>query len=128
MITLSVSIDVPSLEEGIRFYADAFGLTKVSEPYPGVVILRAGESELLLLQKLPGSAPSQLTDDRRHYHRHWTPIHIDFHVDDFRSSLEKAVAAGAKQEQLLATPGRPSVAFCSDPFGHGFCIIERGRR
>ena len=42
MITLSVSIDVPSLEEGIRFYADAFGLTKVSEPYPGVVILRAG--------------------------------------------------------------------------------------
>lgn len=20
---------------------------------------------------------------------------------------------------------RPSVAFCSDPFGHGFCVLER---
>lgn len=128
MITASVSVDVPSLEEGIRFYADALGYSKVSEPYPGVVVLRAGESEILLLQKASGSAPSQFTHDRRHYNRHWTPIHIDFHVDDFKSSLEKAIAAGAKQEQLFENPGRSSVAFCSDPFGHGFCLIESRKR
>ena len=128
MITASVSVDVPSLEAGIRFYADAFGYSKVSEPYPGVVVLRAGESEILLLKKASGSAPFQLTDERRHYNRHRTPIHIDFHVDDSKSSLEKAIAAGAKQEQLFEKPGQPSAAFCSDPFGHGFCLIERRER
>jgi hypothetical protein len=37
----------------------------------------------------------------------------------------KDVAAGAKQEQLFENPEHGSAAFCSDPFGHGFCLIER---
>lgn len=124
-ISVSVSIDVPRLDEGFRFYSEAFGFSKVSEPYPGVLVLRAGEAELLLLEKADGSAPSRHTNEKRHYGRHWTPVHIDFHVDDFNATLATALAAGAKQEQLFETPGRPSVAFCSDPFGHGFCLIER---
>lgn len=124
-ISVSVSVDVPSLEEGVRFYAEAFGFNKVSEPVPGVVVLRAGASEICLLEKKPGSSPAPGIREGRHYGRHWTPVHMDFHVDDLRSTLAKAVEAGARQEQLFAGPGHPAVAFCSDPFGHGFCLIER---
>jgi catechol 2,3-dioxygenase-like lactoylglutathione lyase family enzyme len=128
VISVSVSVDVPSLDEGLRFYSEAFGFSKVSEPYPGLLVLRAGESELLLLERVAGSSPSPHTGEKRHYHRHWTPVHIDFHVDNFNVALASALAAGAKEEQLFETPGRPSVAFCSDPFGHGFCLIERAKK
>jgi catechol 2,3-dioxygenase-like lactoylglutathione lyase family enzyme len=125
MISVSVSIDVPTLEEGLRFYGEAFGFVRAGELYPGVLALRAGSAELLLLAKTPGSSPSPHTSETRHYGRHWTPVHLDFHVDDFHATLTKVLAAGARQERLFESPGRPAVAFCSDPFGHGFCLIER---
>ena len=39
MISVSVSIDVPSLADGIRFYSEAFGFSKKAEPVPGVVVV-----------------------------------------------------------------------------------------
>ena len=125
MIFVSVSVDVPNLAEGVRFYSEAFGFSKVAEPIPGLAVLRAGSSEICILEKAPGSAPSAHTTERRHYQRHWTPVHMDLHVDDFKASLAKAIAAGAKQEQIFDNARHPAVAFCSDPFGHGFCLIER---
>jgi predicted enzyme related to lactoylglutathione lyase len=124
MISVSVSVDVPSLEEGIRFYGEAFGFERVSEPYPGVAVIRTEGAQLLLLAKAAGSMPCRTTGATRHYDRHWTPVHIDFHVDEFKAALKRAISAGAIQEQLFEVQNRPSVAFCSDPFGHGFCLIE----
>mgnify|MGYP000100095840 CR=1 FL=1 len=125
MISVSVSVDVPNLADGVRFYTSAFGFSKIAEPIPGVVVLRAGTSEICLLEKAAGSSPSICTQEKRHYERHWTPVHMDFHVDDLKPALTKALDAGAKQEHLFENPGYPSVAMCSDPFGHGFCLIER---
>ena len=125
MISVSVSVDVPNLSDGVRFYTNAFGFSKVSEPIPGLAVLRAGTSEICLLEKAPGSIPSSDTKEARHYGRHWTPVHMDLHVDNLKSALAKAIEAGAKQEQLFENPEHGSVAFCSDPFGHGFCLIER---
>jgi catechol 2,3-dioxygenase-like lactoylglutathione lyase family enzyme len=128
MVTVSVSVDVPSIEEGLRFYGAVFGFTKLAEPYPGVAVLGTGTSKLLLLEKGAGTCPCPAPGAERRYDRHWTPVHIDFHVDDFQSVLDKAIAAGAKQEQLHARPGFPGVAFFSDPFGHGFCVIENRKK
>jgi len=128
MISVSVSVDVPNLADGVRFYTNAFGFSKSSEPVPGVVVLRAGTAEICLLEKAPGSIPSRNTQETRHYQRHWTPVHLDFHVDNLKSALAKALEAGAKQEQLFENPEHGSVAFCSDPFGHGFCLIERRKK
>jgi predicted enzyme related to lactoylglutathione lyase len=128
MISVSVSVDVPDMADGIRFYSNAFGFSKSAEPFPGVVVLRSGEAQILLLEKAAGTKPSPHTQETRHYERHWTPVHIDFHVDDFKGALAKALAAGAKQEQLYENAKHGSVAFCSDPFGHGFCLIERKKR
>ena len=128
MISESVCVDVPSLTDGVRFYSEAFGFSKSSEPVPGVVVLRAGTCEICLLEKAPGSKPSSYTEETRHYQRHWTPVHIDFHVDNLKSALATALKAGVKREQLFENPDHGSVAFCADPFGHGFCLIERRKK
>jgi len=128
MLSISVSIDVPDLAAGIRFYVEAFGFTKLAEPVPGVAVLRAGQTEICLLEKRPGSKPSPDTQDTRRYERHWTPVHLDVHVDDLNAALAKAIAAGAKQEQLFENPEHGSAAFCSDPFGHGFCLMQRKKQ
>jgi predicted enzyme related to lactoylglutathione lyase len=127
MATVSISVDVPNLADGVQFDVSAFGFSKVSAPAPGVVVLHAGNTEICLLEKRAGSGPSSQTQETRRYERHWTPVHLDIHVDDLRTALAKALAAGALQEQLFENTEHGSAAFCSDPFGHGFCLIERKR-
>lgn len=123
--TVSVSIDVASLAQGIAFYCAAFGFAEKSRPVAGVAVLSGLGIELCLLEKAPGSKPAPATEDRRKYERHWTPVHLDFHVDDLRAALARVEALGAKREQLFENPEHGSAAFCSDPFGHGFCLLER---
>jgi len=125
MVSLSVSIDVPDLAKGIRFYEDAFGFSKVSEPYPGVAVLSAGSGTVTLLEKREHTKPSPNARDVRHYDRHWTPVHLDIQVDDLGAALDKALKAGAIKEQVFENPQHGSAAFCADPFGHGFCLLER---
>jgi predicted enzyme related to lactoylglutathione lyase len=123
-ISVSISIDVPNLAEAIRFYTTAFGFTESSAPVPGVVVLRAGGTNICLLEKRAGTRASTGTEETRRYERHWTPVHLDIHVDDFASALARALDAGAKKEQLFENAKHGSAAFCSDPFGHGFCLIQ----
>jgi predicted enzyme related to lactoylglutathione lyase len=125
MISASVSIDVPDLQKGIEFYSAAFGFSAVAQPYPGVTVLRAGQMTICLLEKPPGSKPSPNTLDSREYRRHWTPVHLDFHVQNLNEAIDKAVSAGAVVEQRFENPKHGGAAFCSDPFGHGFCLIQR---
>lgn len=124
MISIEICIDVPDLARGVRFYEDAFGFSKVSEPYPGVAVVRAGAEALTLLEKREGTKPSAATADVRRYERHWTPVHIDFHVDDLKVALERVVCAGAIMEQVFESAKHSSIAFCADPFGNGFCLLE----
>jgi predicted enzyme related to lactoylglutathione lyase len=127
MASVSISIDVPDLAEAIRFYTSAFGFTRCAAPVPGVVVLRAGNTDICLLEKGAGSKASTHTKETRRYERHWTPVHLDIHVDDLKSALAQAMDAGAKKEQLFENAEHGSAAFCSDPFGHGFCLIQKKR-
>ena len=127
-ITISAGIDVPTLAEGIASYCAALGLSKKSEPAPGVVVLHGLNVEPCVLEKPPGSKPSPNTIDRRKFERHWTPVHLDFHVDDLDAALQRVEALGAKREQVFEHAGHGSAAFCGDPFGHGFCLLQRARK
>ena len=60
----------------------------------------------------------------RRYERHWTPVHLDFHVDNVQAALDKAMKAGATKEFFLQNPDHGAAAFCADPFGNGFCLLE----
>lgn len=119
----SVSVDVPNLEEGLRFYRDAFRLTEIARAIATYAILKCGAAQIGIMEKPAGTKPAMGSDDIRRYERHWTPVHIDFHVDSFEAALARALSAGAKCEQKFDVPGRPPIAFCSDPFGNGFCIV-----
>jgi predicted enzyme related to lactoylglutathione lyase len=124
-ITASMSIDVPNLAQGVAFYCAAFGFSKKSEPGPGVAVLHGLNVDVCLLERPAGSEPSPNTSDRRRYERHWTPVHLDFNVDDLHLALQRVEALGAKREQVFENPEYGSAAFCSDPFGNGFCLLER---
>jgi predicted enzyme related to lactoylglutathione lyase len=128
MLEIEICVDVPDLARGIRFYADAFGFSTVSEPYPGVAVLAASAVKITLLEKRARTKASPNTEDVRRYERHWTPVHLDFHVDDFKAALDKAMKAGATKEQFFENPDHGAAAFCADPFGNGFCLLERKAR
>jgi predicted enzyme related to lactoylglutathione lyase len=123
IMKVGISVDVPSIDEGLKFFREAFGFVEFSRPHPGYAMLSAGEAIIGLLAKPAGSSPAEGSSDVRRYERHWTPVHIDFRVEEFEASLTKALQAGAKSEQVHRVCGYPPVAFCSDPFGHGFCIV-----
>jgi catechol 2,3-dioxygenase-like lactoylglutathione lyase family enzyme len=121
----TVTIDVPSLEDGLKFYRDALGLVEVARPIATYAVLKCGSSQIGLIEKQAGTKPAKGADDLRRYERHWTPVHIDFHVDDVEIVLAKALSAGALCEQQFHGGEHPPIAFCSDPFGNGFCIIGK---
>lgn len=117
------SIDVPSLDDGTQFYSQALGFAEVARPVESYAVLACGDAKIGLLEKAVGTRPAEGSDDVRRYERHWTPVHLDFHVEDFDATLDKVIAAGAKCEQKFTGGDHPPAAFLSDPFGNGFCLI-----
>jgi Glyoxalase-like domain len=56
--------------------------------------------------------------------RIWTPVHLDFVVEEIESAVQGALAAGAQLEAAISTAKWGKLALMADPFGHGFCFIE----
>jgi predicted enzyme related to lactoylglutathione lyase len=118
------NIDVDDLEEAVRFYEAAFKL-KVGRRFgaSGVEML-GGPAPIYLLLKAAGTAASSAAAQVRRYDRHWTPVHLDFVVEDIESAVQGALAAGARLEAAISTTGWGKLALMADPFGHGFCFVE----
>jgi len=120
--SVHVSIDVPDLEAGLRFYLEVFGFIETARPFPTMAIIDANNVDVCMHEKAGGSKSSAL-GGKRHYERHWTPVHLDLHVPDFDAVLDKLQIAGGAIENEFRAQGPKPVAFCSDPFGNGFCVI-----
>lgn len=119
-----INIDVNDLEKGIQFYTEAFDL-KVGRRFDhGFVELLGFPSPIYLLLNEAGTAPSKFSKDQRRYDRHWTPVHLDIVVDSIEDTLQKAKGAGAKIENEIRERPYGKIAMGSDPFGHGFCVIQ----
>jgi predicted enzyme related to lactoylglutathione lyase len=82
-----------------------------------------GPTPLYLLQSDAGSAATD-KGDVRDFECHWTPLHLDWVVEDINVALSRAVAAGAVIEQPVSEPRWGRLAVLADPFGHGFCLIQ----
>lgn len=121
---LIVNIDVPELTQGVAFYTAALGL-QLSRTLDGdVAELTGASSAIYLLQSSAGSRPVCALDLVRDYSRHWTPVHLDFVVDDIADAARRALDAGAiQQSDCIEWRGSKCITF-ADPFGHGFCLIE----
>ena len=125
---LLVNVDVDDLEKAVAFYGQAFGLRVGRTFGAGAVELLGGSAPIYLLVKAPGSPASPGGTQRRDYARHWTPVHLDFVVNDISAAVERATAAGARLEAPVKTAEWGDLALMADPFGHGFCLIKfRGR-
>ena len=121
---LLVNLDVDELDKAVRFYTSALGL-KVGRRFGIFGVEMLGSSvPIYLLVKSPGTPASDTTSQRRSYQRHWTPVHLDFIVDEIEPAVERAKVAGARLEQPIATHKWGKLALMADPFGHGFCFVQ----
>jgi predicted enzyme related to lactoylglutathione lyase len=120
---LLVNIDVDDLARAEAFYTRALGLTVGRRLGPaGLELLGAG-APIYLLLKASGSASHHQASERD-YRRHWTPIHLDFVVEDVAAVRDRCLAAGATLEADIASHAWGSIALLADPFGHGFCLLR----
>ena len=123
-LPLLANIDVDDLARGVEFYRAALGLRVGRRLGVGAVELVGAAAPIYLLEKAAGSAAASGMEQRRDYRRHWTPVHLDFVVDDITASVERACSAGARVEQEVTTHVWGHLAVLADPFGHGFCLIQ----
>lgn len=122
-----VNIDVDDLKKAVAFYRDALGLQTERWLFDGSVVEMTGaSSKIHLLAKAPGSAALSQAVIYRSYRRHWTPVHLDFIVNDIEAAVRRATAAGAISEGETQSFEWGSMANLSDPFGHGFCLLQFG--
>jgi predicted enzyme related to lactoylglutathione lyase len=119
-----INIDVPDLQAAIRFYEAAVGLVLSRIIDTDVAELTGASSVVYLLKKDAGSSASSGTSITRSYSRHWTPVHVDFVVEDVERAAVRAIHAGAVRESECVEWSGSKCITLSDPFGNGFCFIE----
>jgi predicted enzyme related to lactoylglutathione lyase len=124
-VQLLVNIDVDDIDRAVAFYTTALGLRLERRLFGGSVAEMAGASSKIYLMAKPAGSPTSLrASSARDYRRHWTPVHLDFEVDDVSAAVERAVGAGAKLEGDIESFSWGRQATLSDPFGHGFCVLQ----
>jgi predicted enzyme related to lactoylglutathione lyase len=124
MPKLSINIDVDDLEKAVAFYAAAMELVPVRRFGGSAVELAGAEVPVFLLEKAAATPPFPEAATRRDYARHWTPVHVDFLVEDIELAIGRAVNAGARAESEIESYGWGRMALMGDPFGNGFCLIQ----
>ena len=102
MIELIANIDVDDLSAALAFYVDGLGLTVRRRFGDFGVELSGASSSVFLLVKPAGTTPAPGSAPRD-YRRHWTPVHLDFVVDDVDAAAARAVRAGARLEGEVRT-------------------------
>jgi predicted enzyme related to lactoylglutathione lyase len=128
---LRICIDVDDMDRAVTFYTKGLGL-QVGRRFKSdfVEILGAG-SPIDLLFNAPGTRPISKgpgSESVRSYKRHWTPVHLDFVVDDIDTAIARLQQHGAVLEMPVAERVWGRIAGLSDPFGHGLDLLEfKGR-
>lgn len=127
-----INIDVEDLVIAEEFYKNAFAMVPRRRFGASALEMEHDGTRIYLLEKDAGSSPFDGADVEtlRRYDRHWTPIHLDFVVDNLDEALTKAEKAGAIRAKSSAIRdhnwGR--IVEMSDPFGNGFCLLQfKGR-
>lgn len=119
--SVSVSIDVSDLTRATAFYVEALSCelkTRYSDTW---AVLTIRGLDIHLLEKRAETIAA--ADEKRHYERHWTPVHLDFSVDNVEFAMKTVKQAGGSVDQYIAGESA-DIAHCADPFGNGFCLIR----
>ena len=117
----TVSIDVSDMKQAIEFYTQALGCEFKKKYTDEWQVVTAGSLDLHIQQKEEGSIAA--ADHRRDYSRHWTPVHLDFIVDDIKPACDAVEKFGGTVEKQSFSEVA-DLANCADPFGNGFDFIR----
>ncbi|MDQ7732522.1 VOC family protein [Halomonas sp. SpR1] len=119
-----VNIDVEDLGKAITFYENGLGLQLIRRLFGGTVAeMGGGPASIYLIEQPDASVAAPGTSLQRDYRRHWTPVHLDFIVEDIDAAVEQAVSVGAVQEGGIKSFDWGMLVTMSDPFGNGFCLL-----
>ncbi len=119
---LLLNLDVPDLDAAEAFYTRAFGLTASRRLGPQVSEMGGATVPFYLLRKEAGTQGA--AGSLRDYSRHWSPLHVDVVVEDLDAALVQALDAGARQEGGIRDAEWGRIVTVSDPFGHGWCLLQ----
>lgn len=128
MPRLLVNIDVVDIDVALRFYTQGLGLRPGRRLGPDYAELLGADAPIYLLQRPASSAPFAGASSERDYRRHWTPVHLDFAVEQLEPAVQRVEAAGGTREGPLSEHAWGRMALFSDPFGNGFCLLEFNAR
>ena len=121
---LEICIDVDDVDRAVEFYGRGLGLEipKHEKEWAKAVL---GEQVFWIMKAAPGPSGAISRD----YKRHWTPIHLDFHVDDIDAVVKRAVAAGGKLDrEIQRNPDGGGMANLSDPSGNGIDLVQLAKK
>ena len=114
----SICIDVDDVDRAVEFYGRGLGLTVV-EAHPEWAHVKAG-AQTFWIMKAPVGAQGQISRD---YRRHWTPVHLDFTVEDIDAAVGRAIDAGGTLEGKVRRGAKGALANLSDPSGNGVDLV-----
>ena len=123
MIKISVSIDVSNLKQAETFYIEALGCKKRRDQGSDMAVLSTENCDIYLQEKEAGTKPLVSSEVVREYKRHWTPVHLDFLTENLDEVVKKILQLGGLHEGG-ENGDWGSIAYCADPFGNGFCVIN----
>ena len=128
---LRICIDVDNMDRAVEFYTKALGLRTGRRFKSDFVEILGAGSPIDLLFNAPGTRPiasGQGSESVRTYQRHWTPVHLDFVVEDIDAAVDRLLRHGAVLEMPVAERVWGRIAGLADPFGHGIDLLEfKGR-
>ncbi len=123
---LEITIDVDDLERAVEFYCEGLGLSLVERSSDWARVELNGQTFWICRFGAGQHGPIS-----RDFRRHWTPVHLDFIVDDVDKAVERALAAGGRldgevrRNELEPIGCRSDVANLSDPAGNGVDLLQR---
>jgi len=123
MIKISVSIDISNLKQAETFYTEALGCKKIRAQGADMIVLATENCGIYLQEKEAGIKPLTTSDVVRNYKRHWTPVHFDFLTENIDEVVKNILQLGGLHEGGESGDWG-SIAYCADPFGNGFCVIN----
>ena len=123
---LEITIDVDDLDRAVNFYCGGLGLT-LADRDPNWARVELNR-KILWLCPFEAGPHDNITRDFR---RHWTPVHLDFVVDNVDKVVERALAAGGRLDREIKRNEpepigwRSEGANLSDPAGNGVDLVQR---
>ena len=124
MLTVHAYIEVTEAARGIQFYCEGLGLRLRRRLSPRWLELEGANLPIFLLADRLAVADLGGKKISRSFVRHWTPVHLDFIVDDLDASVSRLTALGATLDRPIQIEEYGRMANMADPFGNGFDLIE----